>query len=132
MTFFHFTHAVHLPTILETGYLKTTESNVSFSVDNAGPQVVWLLDQAEPEWSEDMAHGLYPAKRQIRFEVDVPAIKWTNWVPAAQMSRIDRAVLIKGGGGIEAAEHWYVFPARIFARRWVSVTDMTTAETVAR
>lgn len=132
MTFYHFTHAGHLPRILRSGFLKTVESNVSFSREHAGPDVVWLLDQAEPDWFEEaeLGHGLYAAKRQIRIEVDVPAIRWLDWGPTATMEQLDKAVLISGGGGIEAARHWYVFPAPIRMRRWVKITDTFSGETL--
>jgi hypothetical protein len=38
---------------------------------------------------------------------------------------------VKAAGGEEAAEHWYIFPARIPAKRWVSVTDLSDGRKVA-
>lgn len=132
MTFYHFTHPLHLPKILSDGFLKTVESNIDYRESHVGPAVVWLLDEAEPDWGDlDGQHGLYPDKRLIRFEVDVPAIKWTDWFYTDQMDPKWKAGFVKSGGGEEAAEHWYVFPARIPAKRWVSVTDLSTGEKVA-
>ena len=130
MRLYHFTHPLHLPSILADGRLRTTESNVSFSRARVGPDVVWLIDEPEPDFSGEHSHGLYGAKQQVRFEVEVPGIKWTNWAWAARMTALDRDTLINSGGGIERAEHWYVFPAPIVARRWCSVVDMATGEAI--
>lgn len=138
MTYFHFTHAFHLPRILATGYLKTTESNIGspFPVpfgphgERVGPDVVWLFDTPEPEWANDKAHGLYPDKRRIRFEVDVKAVRWLDWAPAKQMAPEWRELFLQGAGGLEAAERWYVLPSPIYRKRWVDIIDTTTGKSL--
>jgi hypothetical protein len=130
MTFFHFTHPGHLPSIMAEGVLRTTESNVSFTRPHAGPDVVWLIDQAEPDFGDEHDHGLYPAKQGIRIEVAVRAIRWLDWAWTSLMTHKDRSLLIKTGGGLERAEHWYVFPAPIPSSRWVSVTNTVNKQRV--
>jgi hypothetical protein len=126
MTYFHLTHAGHLPSILAERVLRTTESNVSLVRTHAGPDVVWLFDQAEPDFGDEHDHGLYVAKREIRVQVDVRAIRWLDWAWSARMDPDDHKTLIKAGGGLERAEHWYVLPAPIPSRRWVSITNTNT------
>jgi hypothetical protein len=46
------------------------------------------------------------------------------------MTHKDRSLLIKTGGGLERAEHWYVFPAPIPSSRWVSVTNTVNKQRV--
>lgn len=129
MTFFHFTSPAHLPLILKAGALTTTDPNLDmFAVRE--PKVVWLLDTPTAAGPTAGHNGLYPAKTEIRFEVDVPAIRWRDWQPAVQMDPDWKETLIKVAGGEEVADHWYVFPAKIPARRWVSITDMLTGEQI--
>lgn len=138
MRLYHFTHPGHLPAIFDAAMLTTTESNIGapFATEgptglHAGPDVVWLLDSPTIEvlpgpTDADMTHGLYPEKRAVRFEVDVPGIRWLDWAPASAMSSDWRDVLIRSAGGMEAVEHWYIFPAPIRQRRWVEVRNMVT------
>lgn len=139
MILFHFTHPHHLPSILADGLLRPSESNVGAPYPppdggpwgfDAAPRVVWLLDQAEPDWPHDEAHGLSPEKRLIRFEVEVPAIPWSNWQPAAVMSADWRETFENVAGGPKAVQHWRVWPAPIRRRKWRSVVDLRTGEPV--
>lgn len=137
MTFYHFTSSLHWPIIQMSGFLKTVESNVGSVAPNespygthVGPDVVWLVDQPGFTDPTPTYHGLSLMKRQVRFEVDVPAIRWLDWAPARQMDPNWRETFIRMGGGMTAAEHWYVFPARILSRRWVDVIDTATGESL--
>lgn len=140
--FFHFTHIGHLPSIMAQRRLLPTESNVGapYPVNDGpmgtriGPDVVWLLDTdvADGDASEDdTTHGLYPDKRRVRFTVDVAAVRWVDWAPAKIMSPDWRERMVAAAGGAERAEHWYVWPAPIRDRRWLSVHDMLTDTAIA-
>jgi hypothetical protein len=127
-TFYHFTSRAHLPRIYGTGYLKTTESNVSYNVDHAGPDVVWLLDVGEP--GPRGTNGLdpfppnpdnYPDKREIRFAVTCKAQRWLEWSDLQRMDREAKALLIGTGGGLEHAKHWWVCEDRIPRSAWLAV-----------
>lgn len=130
MRLFHFTSAHHWPLIEQAGFLKTVESNVDMLRSHAGPDVVWLLDTP----TVDLPHGLvmpgYPIdKTQVRFTVEVPKpIRWSEWGPTQSMDPEWRETFLNAAGGDEAAEHWWVVPARIPAKRWVEVRDMSTDE----
>ena len=57
---YHFTAATesHLGSIFREGRLRTTESNVSFPVEGAGPCVVWLSrDKRRPKRNKSWAQG---------------------------------------------------------------------------
>jgi hypothetical protein len=144
VTYFHFTHPHHLESIVRDGHVRPTESNVGapggfpsrvkpVGTHARGP-VVWLLDQDNPFLDEDndKAHGLYPAKREVRFEVDVPAIRWIGSSWHRKMHPEWREVFIRSAGGIEVAEHWFVYPKAIPSAQWVSVTNMRTGERIER
>lgn len=135
-TFFHFTSRNHLPMIFASGTLLPSESNVGSPLlgagqEHLGPDVVWLLDT--PDLSAN--HGLHASvtnKDQVRFEVEVPAIRWLDWEWAAYMDPEWRDLFIKVGGGIEAAEHWYVMPVALPRKRWTGVWDTSTGERLDR
>lgn len=130
MRLYHFTSARHLPQILRDESLRPSESNVgSPSPDmppfgmGVGPDVVWLLDSPDL----DHNHGLFAdktGKDAVRFEVEVPALRWTDWAWTAQMHPTWRDIMIDSAGGTDAAQHWYVFPAEIPMSRWITVTDL--------
>lgn len=151
MRLYHFTDQVHLPEIMRSQVLETTESNIG-SPDpdwkpfgsHLGPDVVWLLDTP----AIDAAHGLirHPShvasllavgyseeetdKTRIRFEVSIPkhhVHKWTKWHPArSRMNPTWRSALIQSAGGDEAASHWWVSTSPIPAKQWVEVRDVGT------
>lgn len=130
MTFFHYTSVPAAELIRRRGRILPVESNVgsvlpweSPTGPHAGPDVVWLLDDSDPFAFE---HGLHTEKngldkRAARFEVDVPALRWLDWQPGLTMAVSWRATFITVGGGFEAAEHWYVWPAAIRSPRWVGI-----------
>ena len=123
MSYWHFTSLMHAEDILQQGVILPTESNVSFTDDHHGPDVVWLLDTPTVQFS----HGLTEHKTAARFEVEVPAIKWTEWEWTSRMEDWVRRALVKSGGGEEAADHWFIWPAGIHRRNWLSADAVTQA-----
>ena len=129
----HYTSPIHVPAILEDGYLRATESNVSMLVPQAGPDVVWLTTDLDAPLSDKdgMVHGTYALKRQVQFLVDLSpkiAIKWTEWEWYHRMDPEWRSITIATGGGPEVADTWYVVPIDIRRKFWVSATDRATGE----
>lgn len=133
---FHFTSPTHWPAIQAAGRLRVTESNVSPRQPHVGPDVVWLLDVPE---LDGRPHGLYlpdrprapdfADKTRVRIEVRAPySARWVDWAWTHRMDPRWRDAIVAAGGGIEAAEHWYVHPAPIPARCWVSAVDARTGE----
>lgn len=133
--FYHFTSTHHLKAILDAGRLNPTESNVGSPIPgweprgaHVGPDVVWLLDTPElgghphglvvPD--DSRLRSLYD-KTEVRFTVDVPAIRWLDWEPAQCMHPEWKTVMIESAGGMDAVHHWYVFPAPIRANRWKEI-----------
>lgn len=127
----HYTSTVHLPHILRAGELTTTESNVSLFTPHAGPDVVWALDTAWMPGSE-MPHGLSGMKTQARIEFSTLKLKraerWLDWEPAAKMDDAWKAIMIKTGGGIDAASHWWVVPHPVISRHWTRVEILKDGE----
>ena len=125
MILYHYTHRYHLATILETGYLKTVESNISLTREHAGPDVVWLTD--EPDLAErGAAWSLFKGlpspvdKTEVRLSVEVEdAIPWRSFARHHKIKLDWYATLNEAGGG--AANHWYVVPRRIGREEWVDV-----------
>lgn len=120
MTFYHYTSPAHLPSIIRDGQIRTTESNVAGDVAYAGPSVVWLLDEPVAVRGVDGLMSVVD-KTLVRIEVDVQAIRWLDWQWTAYMDPRWKEALIESGGGIERAEHWYLYPVPIQRRRWREV-----------
>lgn len=122
MSLYHFTSGAHWIHIAGDGVLHPSESNIDPATPHAGPPVVWLTDTP----TADLGHGLDGSdvdKTSVRIEVDVPAIRWVDWEWTARMPNWWRDVMVRAGGGTEAAAHWWVWPARIPRSRWVDVED---------
>jgi hypothetical protein len=123
---YHFTCKILVPAILESGYLKTVESNVSFKREHAGPEVVWLTTSPTAE----AGHGLQFSsgdKTEIRFTVEVDkrsVHKWREWAKARGSNQEAMTRLALGGG----AASWRVVTAPIPAENWVEVRNMATGE----
>lgn len=115
----HWTAAERIPHILAAGRINPTESNVSMTEAHAGPDVVWLMPP-DVDPGEGKAHGLHDAKRTGWIDVDVPAIRWVDWIWTARMTPDWRAAFLGYAGGEEVAQHWYVFPGPIRVARFVS------------
>lgn len=132
--FYHFTSRLHMVHIQAAGLIRTTESNVG-SPDprhtphgqHVGPDVVWLLDTPEAAFDHGL-RGSAVDKTAVYVAVDVPAIRWLDWGPAAAMDPRWRRTLIERGGGPTAAERWFVWPASIPRVRWVNVHGFTAEE----
>lgn len=118
MTFYHYTSIERLPKIIESGMILPTESNVDMLKEHVGPDVVWLLDGPMDGASHGLTGSIYD-KRAAFIEVDVPAIRWTDWTWTLAMNATWRDALVREGGGPDAAARWYVWPAMIHRRRWV-------------
>lgn len=122
MILYHFTSAVHLPTIKQSGFLKLTESNLHLTIPHYGPDVAWFT--TEP--TATLGHGLLGVinKKEVRFTVDVPDHWVKAWLPWAQGQGMDAewiGYLIAAGGGMKAAETWMVTFRPVRKDRWVSI-----------
>ena len=116
---YHYTSPVHVPMILETGFLKVTESNVSFAIENAAPQVVWLTPETlirPPRYLASIVD-----KTAYRFVV-APADaqrsdKWLrrNGASSKQLGRRESS-----GGGTKATR-WYVVARPIPSKEWLAL-----------
>lgn len=117
---YHYTHPGHLASIIEEGSIRTTDSNLGMTAW-IPPNVVWLTDEAVL-LDEGTRDGLYSAKREVRFEVEaLRAKRWLEWAPAQNMDPEWRDIIIRSGGGMEAAEHWFVSTRPIPRADWRSV-----------
>lgn len=126
MRLYHFTCEEHLQDILESGYLKTCESNVSFKREHAGPDVVWLTTQERA----DAGHGLQHSsadKTVIRFTLDLDkraVHKWREWAKARGSSQLVMGALAEAGG----SGSWRVTTSPVTAGQWLEVRNMVTNE----
>lgn len=146
-TLYHYTCLEHLPKILFSGFLKTTESNVSIERSHAGPDVVWLTTDPDCKHGHgiDQASIVHTARQQgveptpemleqwdktrIRFTVRLPnnhVHKWLDWSQKFQMNPLWRKAFIKAARG--GTGTWRVVEHPVFQDRWVEVIDRHTGE----
>lgn len=124
---FHFTALGHLPTIVDAGFLKLTESNASRLRTHAAPPVVWLTTTPIAGTKHGLNAGVNEPgtaadKTRVRFEVDVPdAEPWLGSELYHQTEPAWRRTLISTGGGMAAARTWWMAPSVIPAERWISL-----------
>lgn len=135
ITLYHYTSREHhLALIMEAGYLKTVESNVSFRREHAGPPVVWLTTQ--PDLVPDsvvsrceMYAGLPPMKLEVRITVRLPSAavhRWERWATRNNSTPKDIDVLKASGGG--GWRQWRVVQRPIPSAEWVDIIDTRTGE----
>ncbi|MCO5299084.1 MAG: hypothetical protein M9886_03945 [Candidatus Nanopelagicales bacterium] len=140
MSLYHFTCIANLQSILDRGYLRPTESNVSGTRPLLGPNVVWLVDT--PVLDAD--HGLgrsglieHAARRgvvfaddylasvdktRVRIEVDpTGCVRWVDWPWQSRMTKKWRDALVAPAGGMDAATHWWVHEGRVTRDAWRGV-----------
>lgn len=130
MILYHYTSPDHLPLILRSGLIKVTESNLSMTRAHAGPDVVWLTTDADPEHME-WTEGTINDKQRIRIAVDVPrraAQPWSDWAARQGMNPQWKQALIKSGG--KGWRRWHVVQRPILASEWRGILDRHTGEEI--
>ncbi|WP_158305633.1 MULTISPECIES: GNAT family N-acetyltransferase [unclassified Nocardioides] len=129
MKLYHYTSPDHLPLIVEAGYLKLVESNISRSREHAGPDVVWLTSSPTPA----AGHGLSGSrndKKRVRFTVDVDrrsVQKWRAWAKARGIASDWMNELARAGG----SGTWWVSERPIESSQWIEILDLSTGQPLA-
>ena len=119
-TLYHYTSELHLPIILGSGFLKLTESNADFFVENAAPQVVWLTQESfdkAPKYLFNRMLGV--DKSTVRFTIERPtdAQRADKWLKKNGASELTIDVLERSGGA--KLSTMYVVPRIIPSDEWV-------------
>lgn len=123
MTLYNYTAPTtsHLGSILAEGTIRTTESNLSFSVPHAGPDVVWLTDSRDPA---GQAWTAGPYKSLAVFVVELPVGRVDHWPAWSRDQGIDETTylgLAESGGD---PERWWVATRPV--NKW-SIRSLTIA-----
>ena len=115
-TLYHYTSHSHLPVIIDSGFLKLTESNASFKIENAAPQVVWLTQESYTKTPPKML-GMY--KFTFRFIIERPddAQRADKWLKKNGASELTMDILERSGGA--KLSTMYVVPRVIPSDEWV-------------
>jgi len=115
-TLYHYTSEFHLPVIIDSGFLKLTESNASFKIENAAPQVVWLTQESYAKTPPKML-GVY--KSAFRFIIERPddAQRADKWLKKNGASEFTMDILERSGGA--KLSTMYVVPRVIPSDEWV-------------
>jgi len=118
MKLYHFTSIYHLATIMEDGFIKTTESNADFLIDHAETDVVWLTSNKNPQ-SEISLEGSIVDKKQVRLTVNINAIQYLQWAKKNNVDDFTIHMLDSTGGG--QARKWFVVERPVLQSEWVMV-----------
>lgn len=127
---YHFTSLYHLNRILSSKWIKTTESNLTFS-QSVSPCVVWMTDLSLPE-----NHGLL-------FQDTIPdelnktfyriSIRWNNrfrlwdkWSAETGIEPEIKRAIIETAGAQETYKSWYISEHNIPINDWVTIEDVRT------
>lgn len=132
MLLYHFTSPRHLEAIMAAGYLKTVESDISGSVRNKGPQVVWTTTDPDPRGKHGLNLGATD-KERIRFTIEVPdheAHEWRGWAESLGIEAWWKQHLFRNAGGEAVTETWRVIPRIVPHTEWVRVEDRSTGDVI--
>ncbi len=133
MIFYHYTCVEHLEKIIDDGFLKTSESNVSPSEEHAGPDVVWLLKKPLTGQVPEMLTGRAEISGRP-FGIDKSRICITVDLPPTEVQRADKfwkkhkveqwwADRLSSLGGKSKVKDWYVILRNIPSEEWVEIGD---------
>jgi len=125
-TLYHYTAPVtsHLGSILQDGIIKPAESNLSFDVAHAGPDVVWLTDSADPKQQAWDSSDPASVKTKAVLVVELPAGRchhWPAWSTEQGIDPATYAALADTGGHPDS---WWVTVEPI---RWWDITALVVA-----
>lgn len=124
---YHYTAPAHLPRIVQAGFLRLTESNVSLTQAHAGRDVLWLTTDANAGGSHGLSIGMnvpgtLADKTRVRFTVYTPdAVPWLESEEYAAMDPRFRSGIIRAGGGAAAARTWWVAYEPVPRAHWIAV-----------
>jgi hypothetical protein len=114
-TVYHYTAGFHLQAIMDSGVIRTTESNIQWT--GAGPPVVWLSDADGSRF--DWAAG--GAKGEIRFLIvtqGLPIYYWPVWSRSQGIEEDWYHALAVSGGDPDS---WWVCTSPIPDDSWWDV-----------
>ena len=124
---YHYTAAYHLQAILNSGYLKLTESNLKEYVEMYKP-VVWLTTQKEPEPYSLGLSGSFLDKTEIRIHVKrkpTPTIKtWEQFSTKNKMNPEFKSSFSEG----RKPETWFISTKEIPLKDILLIENRYTKE----
>jgi len=115
-TLYHYTSHLHLPVIIDSGFLKLTESNASFKIENAAPQVVWLTQESYTKTPPEML-GIFKFTFRLIVERPDDAQRADKWLKKNGASELTMDILERSGGA--KLSTMYVVPRVIPSDEWV-------------
>lgn len=127
---YHYTCVEHLPKILEDGYLKVTESNISLKKKDAGPRVVWLSKKPDLAITRDsgLQYMTLVDKYAVRFQLALPrreVMPWHDWAKRHGCAQTTVDALAKASG----SHSWLVIERPvILPRECLSIINTNTGE----
>jgi hypothetical protein len=152
MRLYHFTSEHHIQQILADQKLRLAGANITAPWQgNLDESCVWFLDTPTLEFDHGLSAAsklgwganLKPAvrdkydKTRIRLTVDLDRsdplrglrpVGWIGWAHEQGINDTWFNAIVKAGGGIEAAKHWWITTGEVPAERWVEIENVATGQ----
>ena len=123
---FHYTCTAHLQAILNSSFIKTTESNIK--EDGSGTRVVWLTSNYRPPLSS-WEQGSIVDKSEIRITVAISQKEihhWPTWSRKQGISERWYSALASVGN----PQEWYVVERPLYSEDIVKIQNTKTGKVI--
>ena len=145
MIFYHYTCMEHLDKIIDSGYLKLSESNISPEEEKAGPGVVWLVKKRITGKAPSMLTSravLSSGGKLVPVTIDKSRVEITVDLSSEEVQRSDKFFRKHKSPTwwVEALEDytnskardWYVIERTIPSEEWIEIKDRYNEQDVIK
>ena len=124
---FHYTCEMHLGSIMRSGMLDVTGSNVNHI------PVVWMTSNPTPEsLGVGVPGGTLKEFDKTRYRFTIawhPHIeKWSDWCDRYSVPEEMRAIMGETAGEIDTQDSWYVSEQPVYMNQWRSIDNLATGK----
>lgn len=127
---YHYTCLFHLPSIMNSGILNTTESN---AFNKNARDVVWLTSSLFPDnhgllYDPNMPDDLNKTRIRITVRREPFMIPWVDWCRRVGVNEDIKRCIIESANADETHLTWVVSEKPISRSLWLKVEDLWTRQ----
>jgi len=141
MIFYHYTSEPHLEQIQKEGLIKASESNVSFTTEHVGPDVVWLFREPLKGTTPHMLITQIKLKFGVLY-LDKSKVQIQVNLPEHEVQRADKFLRKQGADalwikclekiGQSKQKKWFVIQRDIPQSEWQDITIREEASDIVK